>query len=156
MAAFDYGKKKEDGQHENYPVNTEGEYVAPIRRTYVHRKCGVATKVSMNIAETYAKNPRYYSHTFCVGCKEHMPINQFEWEDGVTLGEIGVAYPRETTRIEELSEQFKQTGGLSHKEGIELFEKVDIMRKFVEHLASGEKHYMDDVYYDAQVILNKM
>lgn len=88
--AFDYGSKKPDGQYENHPTNTEGEYVAPIRRTYIHKSCGVATKIGMEIAETYAKNPKYYGRTFCVGCHSYFPVSEFYWEiDDVTLGDLG-------------------------------------------------------------------
>lgn len=85
---FDYGEIKENGQYERYPVKTEGEYVAPIRRTYIHQKCGVATTISLLIAETYAKNPEFYQATFCVGCEKHFPVWEFKWEDGVTVGEV--------------------------------------------------------------------
>jgi hypothetical protein len=86
---FDYGKKLPDGQHERHPVNTEGEYVAPIRRTYLH-KCGASTKVGTAIAETYGKNPQMYGRTFCCGCRDYFPLWEFKWEiDGVTVGELG-------------------------------------------------------------------
>jgi hypothetical protein len=87
---FDHGKTKPDGQHEYYPTlpETEGVKVPPLHRTYVHNTCGVATKCSEKIAQTYVVNPKYYSHTFCVGCKDHLPVGEFKWEDGVTVGEI--------------------------------------------------------------------
>lgn len=86
--AFDYGNKKPDGQHERHPLNTEGEFIAPVRNVYTHNTCGVATKIGSGIAETYAKNPRFYGRTFCVGCRDYFPIDEFKWDDGVTLGEI--------------------------------------------------------------------
>jgi hypothetical protein len=86
--SFDYGKKRPDGQHENHPTDTSGEYVAPIRNQYVHNKCGVATRIGSAIAETYAKNPKMYGSTFCCGCSDYFPVAQFKWDDGVTVGEI--------------------------------------------------------------------
>lgn len=48
--------------------------------------CGVSTKMDREIAETYARNPRFYRGTFCVGCKKHLPVEEFVWEDGSKLG----------------------------------------------------------------------
>lgn len=79
---FDYGKTKPDGQHENYPVDDgKGKFVRPIRRAYVHTKCGVETVMSQDIAETYARNPKYYGATFCCGCKKHFPVEEFTWSE---------------------------------------------------------------------------
>lgn len=93
---FCYGAKKEDGQYERYPTLEDRESVdmskikvPPWRRTYVHNKCGVATKIGEDIAKTYEANPKFYSHTFCVGCKEHRPVGEFKWDDGVTVGDFG-------------------------------------------------------------------
>jgi hypothetical protein len=88
--SFDYGDKKANGQYENYPSQTSGEYVAPIRNSYIHGKCGVKTLMATKFAETYAKNPKYYGSTFCCGCGEHLPVSQFTWAvDGIRIGEIG-------------------------------------------------------------------
>lgn len=87
--SFDYGSKLPDGQHERHPTNTEGEYVAPIRNKYIHSKCGVVTQVGSAIADTYARNPTFYSRTFCIGCGEYFPISEFNWtQDNVELGKI--------------------------------------------------------------------
>lgn len=80
---FDYGEKKPDGQYENYPTIDEGPFVQKPRRTYVHVDgCGVVTKMSLELAESVARDPTYYSATFCVGCGTHVPVEQVEWEDG--------------------------------------------------------------------------
>jgi len=87
---FDYGNKLSDGQHEHHPINKDGEYAAPIRRKYIHKSCGVVTKIGLDIAETYAKNPNYYGRTFCCGCKDYFNVGDFYWEiDGVILGQLG-------------------------------------------------------------------
>lgn len=52
----------------------------------VRKGCGVATTMGQAIAETYARDPKYYGSTFCVGCKSHFPVEEFRWEDGSTLG----------------------------------------------------------------------
>lgn len=34
------------------------------------------------LAETYARDPYFYSGTFCVHCGAHFDLSQFDWEDG--------------------------------------------------------------------------
>jgi hypothetical protein len=75
------------GQQRAYVVLTEAErakgFVRPVRRTYIHLKCGSATTMSQDIAETYARNPAFYSGTFCVGCRGHFPVGangEFVWD----------------------------------------------------------------------------
>lgn len=46
------------------------------------RLIGVETTMGIALAETYARDPRFYSGTFCVGCRAHFPLNQFIWDDG--------------------------------------------------------------------------
>jgi len=48
------------------------------------RGCGVVTTMSRAIAETYARDPRYYGSTFCAGCGIHLPVGEhgeFVWAD---------------------------------------------------------------------------
>ena len=82
-----------DGQHEAYWVLPEAErakgFVRPVRRTYVHEKCGVATTMGQALAETYARDPHFYGSTFCVGCGSHFPVGEsgeFTWDDGSKVG----------------------------------------------------------------------
>ena len=79
------------GQHGSYWVLTEWErakgFVAPVRRSYIHKTCGVVTTMSQAIAETYARNPKFYSSTFCTSCRTHFPVVEFMW-DG-TSEEVG-------------------------------------------------------------------
>lgn len=74
----------ESGQQKGYIVLTPEErakgYVRPVRRTYVHKKCGCATTMGMALAETYARDNTFYSGTFCVGCRKHFPLAQFVWD----------------------------------------------------------------------------
>lgn len=84
---------KPNGQQQDYVVMTDAErakgFIRPVRRTYVHQKCGVATTMGQAIAETYARKPDFYSGTFCVGCGSHFPIGeagQFVWDDGTKVG----------------------------------------------------------------------
>lgn len=75
------------GQQKGYVVLSDAErakgFVRPVRRTYVHLKCGVATTMGQAIAETYARDPGFYSGTFCVGCRAHFPVGadgEFRWD----------------------------------------------------------------------------
>jgi hypothetical protein len=90
------------GQQKGYIVLTPEErakgFVRPVRKTYVHvgkppegtkfsypitklfGGCGTRTTMSQDIAETYARDPEFYSGTFCCACRIHLPLEQFVWE----------------------------------------------------------------------------
>lgn len=74
---------KDNGQQKGYVVLSEEErakgFVRPVRRSYTHKTCGTDTKMGDAIAETFAREPSFYSGTFCVQCKQHFPLNQFVW-----------------------------------------------------------------------------
>ena len=81
----------ETGQHRAYWVLSEEErkkgWARPLRRKYRHSKCGAITSMRLALCETYATNPKFYSHTFCVLCKGHLPVSEFTWdEDGTEVG----------------------------------------------------------------------
>lgn len=82
-----------DGMQKCYLILPDGlrqDLIRPVRRTYVHLKCGVATTMAQKIAETYAANPTFYGGTYCVACKEHFPVGadgEFIWDaDGTKVG----------------------------------------------------------------------
>ena len=75
------------GQQEGYVVLAEEErakgFVRPVRRSYKHLKCGVVTTMGQTLAETYARDPYFYSGAFCCGCGTHFPVGedgQFVWD----------------------------------------------------------------------------
>lgn len=95
-------------QNSAYLVLSEKErrsgFVRPVRRTYVHWTqsdgspvpslvlstagflgCGAATTMSQDIAETYARNPKFYGSTYCVGCRMHLPVSEFTWDGSEEL-----------------------------------------------------------------------
>lgn len=85
--------KEPRGMNEAYLVLSDEErakgFVRPVRRTYVHEACGVATTMGQAIAETYARDPSFYGATFCVGCQMHKPVGangEFVWDDGSKVG----------------------------------------------------------------------
>lgn len=74
----------ETGQQKGYIVLTPEErargFVRPVRRTYLHKMCGTTTTMSQDIAETYARQPDFYTGTFCVHCRKHLPLAEFVWD----------------------------------------------------------------------------
>lgn len=82
---------EDNGMQEKYVVLSKEEldqgFVRPIRRSYTHDKCGFSTKMALPLCETYARDPSFYGGTYCVGCKIHLPVGEFKWdEDGKTVG----------------------------------------------------------------------
>jgi hypothetical protein len=78
-----------DGQQECYLILPEEErakgFVRPVRRSYVHVKCGTTTTMGQELAETYARDPKFYGGTYCAGCRTHFPLvtadgPQFLWD----------------------------------------------------------------------------
>ena len=86
------------GQAEVYLVLSDEErakgFVRPVRRTYIHgtngidrKVCGAATTMGQALAETYARQPKFYGATYCVGCQQHRPVSEFTWDaDGQQVG----------------------------------------------------------------------
>jgi hypothetical protein len=90
-------KIRSDGQQENYLVLSAEErakgFVRPVRTSYIHVACGSLTKMGLALSETYARNPKFYSGTFCCHCGKHFPLIDsngnpaFTWElDGSAVG----------------------------------------------------------------------
>jgi len=88
---FDYGERRDDGQFERHPTTDEGEFVQPVRLTYVHDNgCGSNTTMTSDIAESFARDPNQYGKTFCANCGDYYPLDEFVW-DGTdqSLDEVG-------------------------------------------------------------------
>ena len=94
-------KVKENGQNEAYLILSDEErakgFVRPFKDSYIHvgkliegkrvGGCGALTKMNKIISETYAREPKFYSATFCIGCGKHLPVNEFLWDN--TNEEVG-------------------------------------------------------------------
>jgi hypothetical protein len=78
------------GQQKDYLVLCPDErakgFVRPVRDTYRHLTCGATTRMGRALAETYARDPAFYSGTFCVTCGTHGPLREFVWLDGSPVG----------------------------------------------------------------------
>jgi hypothetical protein len=81
----------ETGQHDGYIVLCDTErakgFVRPYRDRYQHTTCGGVTTMGRALSETYARDPNFYSHTFCCNCNQHLPVAEFVWsKDGQVVG----------------------------------------------------------------------
>lgn len=67
-------------------------WVRPYRDSYRHvGGCGAVTTMGRAIAETYARDPKFYGGTYCTGCNMHRPVAEFAWleadgSDGPVVG----------------------------------------------------------------------
>lgn len=71
---------------EEYPPDSDltGRYWT---KKQLEAGCGAVTKMGIELAETYARDPKFYGATFCCGCKKHFPVEEFVWHiDGTKLG----------------------------------------------------------------------
>jgi hypothetical protein len=75
------------GLQETYLVLSDEErtkdLVRPVRRSYLHLKCGGVTTMGRKLAETYARDPKFYDGTYCATCRYHYPVGEngeFVWE----------------------------------------------------------------------------
>lgn len=81
------------GMQTCYLVLSEEErargFLRAVRTEYVHAPalggCGAVTWMAVPLAETYAAQPDFYTHTWCGRCKDHLPVGrmrgQFYWLD---------------------------------------------------------------------------
>ena len=73
-----------------FEVYPESESPATGRfwtKEQLHSGCGTVTTMGHALAETYARDPRFYSGTFCSWCRKHFAVEEFAWEpDGSVVG----------------------------------------------------------------------
>lgn len=107
------------GQQKDYLVLSEEErakgFVRPVCRSYKHLACGAITTMGTAIAETYARNPKFYSGTFCCGCGSHFDLGPpwnpaFLWtSDDTPVGSLA-AEAEEYLAAKKQAESDKRTG----------------------------------------------
>jgi hypothetical protein len=76
---------------EEYPKDSSRGSVIGKYWTEATLKSGCGTKTTMGqaLSETYARDPGFYSGTFCCHCGKHFPVGEageFVWEDGTRVG----------------------------------------------------------------------
>lgn len=61
------------GMQKDYIVLCEDErkkgFVRPYRDSYKHLTCGAVTTMGRSLSETYARDPHFYSGTFCAASR---------------------------------------------------------------------------------------
>lgn len=79
----DHREIQPTGMQKGYVVLSEAErakgYVRPVRAAYVHDACGKVTTMAVALAETLARDPKFYGEAFCATCRTHFPIAEFKW-----------------------------------------------------------------------------
>lgn len=96
---FDYGERLDNGQFEHHPTKDEGEFVQPVRESYVHEVdgCGRTTTMGQKLVESFARDPTQYGKTFCAGCGHYYPLPQFVWSGtDIRLDTVGEVADDET------------------------------------------------------------
>lgn len=77
-------RTKPDGQNEVYLVLSDEDrakgFVRPVRTKYRHLVCGAVTAMGLAIAETYAREPKFYGATFCCHCGKHFLLSHWDRE----------------------------------------------------------------------------
>lgn len=73
-------------KYETYPKSEApivGRYWTQAQLDSVGKGCGTVTKMGLELAETYAREPEFYGSTYCVGCSMHRRVGadgEFVWE----------------------------------------------------------------------------
>ena len=78
----------EDGSFKGGTYVTQEEFDAWENSEFIGG-CGTKTLIAREIAETYARNPKFYGATWCMGCGKHIQVTEFIWDDdsGDMVGE---------------------------------------------------------------------
>jgi hypothetical protein len=81
-ARWNYGPSPPYVKYFEYPPGSRlaGKFFTRAQAERAGKHCGCVTTMGLAIAETYARNPSFYSGTFCVGCGEHFDLCEFVWE----------------------------------------------------------------------------
>lgn len=61
-----------------------GKYWTQEQLDKIGKGCGTVTTMGQALAETYARNPHFYSATYCVHCQKHLLVDEFVWTDDET------------------------------------------------------------------------
>jgi hypothetical protein len=73
-----YGYVKFEAYPDGGPIT--GNYWTQARLDAVGKGCGTKTTMGLAIAETYARDPKFYGSTYCVECRKHRPVAEFRWD----------------------------------------------------------------------------
>lgn len=65
---------------EKYPASESPKIGRYWTQMELNSGCGTLTTMGISLAETYAREPKFYGSTFCCGCKTHLPVSEFTWD----------------------------------------------------------------------------
>lgn len=67
---------------ETYPEGSRaaGRFWTQAELDAAGKGCGTITTMGTALAETYARDPKFYGGTFCCGCGKHLPVDEFVWD----------------------------------------------------------------------------
>lgn len=68
-----------DGKHLGGAYVTQKEFDA-WKTDKLIGGCNNITTMGGALAETYARDPKFYGATFCCHCNKHLPVDEFVWE----------------------------------------------------------------------------
>jgi hypothetical protein len=57
-----------------------GRYWTQSELDAIGKGCGTVTTMGQALAETYAREPRFYGSTYCCGCRRHLRVAEFVWD----------------------------------------------------------------------------
>ena len=83
-AGYGYAKYEEypDSYREENNTTALGHFWTQAQLDLANKVCGGKTTMGVVLAETYARDPWYYSATYCAVCHMHRPLVEFVWDDG--------------------------------------------------------------------------
>lgn len=77
-----FGYVKYEEYHEDLHPEV-GRFWTQPELDKINKGCGIVTTMGSALAETYARDPKFYGATFCTGCQVHLPVGEtgeFVWE----------------------------------------------------------------------------
>ncbi len=69
---------------EDYPPDGDGSLGrgwTQAQLDAIGNGCGAVTTMGRALAETYARDPKFYGVTYCVHCGMHRPVTEFRWKN---------------------------------------------------------------------------
>ena len=69
-------------QFEAYPESelpVTGKFWTQGQLNAIGKGCRSVTTMSRELAETYARDPKFYGATYCCLCRMHLPVAEFRW-----------------------------------------------------------------------------
>ncbi len=66
--------------YEEYPESDSALNGRYWTKSDLQSGCGIVTTMGQVLAETYARDPKFYGATYCVGCQKHLPVEEFTWD----------------------------------------------------------------------------